>query len=467
MLRKALLITISTLLILLVGVGGMRRLMRRRTPPQRQVLEHPGKLVRVMTVRTQVVPITIEGFGTVRAKTEWSVVPEVSGTVVQLSPYLRAGLHVKKGELLFKIDPRSYRLTVQRIRAQIVQWQKEIAFLTQQRLNYRATLQIAQRNLTIADEELQRDEALVQKGTISTRERDRRRQSRNEFAQAVQSARNNLTLIGPQIEKTEAAMAVEQAQLAEAELQLGKTRLLTPFAGQVIRSDLALGEFVPAGREVARLYDTTVVEIPMAIALEELRWLPSLSPETLRQGAHHVGRPPPELPPATVRWRSGERQYTWQGYVGRWEAGLDATTRTLTLVIEIQEPWKTFSPGQQPPLQPGMFCQIEIVASRVSGAVVIPRMALHEQNTVFLAHEGTLAIRSVHVLHVQKGQAIITAGLQAGDKLVVSPLTVPVMGMKLRLVEVEPPALPVTPSGSRFDRAAAVPDSTAGVRGKR
>ena len=87
--------------------------------------------------------------------------------------------------------------------------------LRQQQRNYEATLRIAQRNLRIAEDELKRDEALVRKGTISARERDRMRQGRNEMEQGVQTSQNNLRLIGPQIEKTQAAIPGKEVQEIE------------------------------------------------------------------------------------------------------------------------------------------------------------------------------------------------------------------------------------------------------------
>jgi multidrug resistance efflux pump len=218
MLRRALVLTISTLVLLAVGIGGMTALIRLRQPPERQSIEERAKLVRVMTVQQQDLPLILEGFGTVRAKTEWQVVQEVAGPLVQVSPYLRAGLHVQKGELLMEIDPRPCQLAVQRIRAQIEQDRREIDVWRRQQRNYEATLRIAKRNLEIAEAELKRDETLVRKGTISSRKRDLRRQSRNEMEQGVQTAQNNWLLIGPQIAKTEAAIAVAQVQLADAEL---------------------------------------------------------------------------------------------------------------------------------------------------------------------------------------------------------------------------------------------------------
>ncbi len=462
MVRRALVIVV-VIAVLAVGIGGMRFLISQRKPPPRQETEVTGKLVRVMTVQPQEAPLIIEGFGTVQAKTEWSAVPEVSGPVIRRSSYLKAGLHMRRGEVLFEIDPRPYELAVQRIEAQIVQYRRDIAVLRQQERNHEASLRIAKRNLTIAQAELKRDNALVEKGTISSRERNRQRQSRNDNEQAVQTAQNNLRLIGPQIAKTQASIAMADVQLDEAKLQLEKTQLVMPFDGQVMSSDVDLGEYVQAGREVAKLHDTTAVEIPISMTLDDLKWLPALSPEALRSASDRrtsdrTGSGPAELPPATVQWRGETQTYTWQGQVARWEAGLDARTRTLTLVIEVREPWKQFEPGEKPPLQPGMFCQVAIVARRVPNAVVIPRAALRSDRTVFVAVNGKLAIRPVQVLHLQKDRAVLTAGLQAGEQLVVSPLTAPVVGMKLRSREVAPETLFSTPlSGSSAPAASVRP----------
>lgn len=445
MVRRAFVIAFVTVVIFAAGVGGMMLLIKQRKPPSREVPEVAGKLVRVMMVQPQEAPLIIEGFGTVRAKTEWRAVPEVSGPVVQRSAYLRAGLHMHRDEVLFEIDPRPFELAAQRIEAGIAQDRKEIEVLRQQQRNYKASLRIAKRNLSIAQAELRRDDTLVKKGTISSRERNRQRQTRNDAEQAVQASQNNLQLIAPQIAQTEARIAVAKVQLAEARLQLEKTTLVMPFDGQVMSSDVDLGEYVQAGQEVAKVYDTTAVEIPIAIALDDLKWLPALSPATLRSASNSkVGNADTalaQLPPATVQWQGETLTHTWQGRVGRWEAGLDTRTRTLTLVIEVREPWKQFQPGEQPPLQPGMFCQVSIVARRVPNAVVIPRTALQSDQTVFVAANDALAIRPVEVLHVQRDRAVITAGLSAGEQLVVSPITAPVVGMKLRSREVAPETL--------------------------
>ena len=428
---------LCALVVLALGAVGMKTLVGLREPPRRQVVEHPGPLVRVMTVQPEDVSITVNGFGAVRAKHVWSVVPEVSGSVTRLSPNLRAGMHVRQGVVLFEIDARPYRLAVRRIGARIRQLEKDIIVLVQQRQNHTDTLSLARKDLAIAEEDLRRDEELARRGTISTRERNHRRRIRNEVRQAVQNTEHLLALSGPQIKQAEAALAATRADLEMAELQLAKTRLLAPFDGQVMNSALDVGEFVTAGREVASLSGLEAVEIPIAVPLDELRWLPMLSPEDASTAAPRSDR---TLAAATVHWRSAERDFTWRGKVARWEAGLDSETRTVTLVVEVPEPWASFRPGEHPALQPGMFCRVEIAARSISDAVAIPRTALHDGDAVFLAEDGRLARRQVRVVHFRHDEAILGGGLQPGDKLVVSVLSAPIVGMRLRILETAAPS---------------------------
>ena len=248
-LRSAL-IGATALVVLLMGAVGMNVLIGLRQQTPRQVVNDPGPLVRVVSIELRDVPVTVEGFGTVRAKHVWSAVPEVSGTVVRLSPNLRAGLPVRQGELLFEIDPLPYRVAVQRLRAGVLRHDKEVAVLSQQRENHVATLRLARSDLAIAEEDLRRDEELARRGAISTRERNRRRQTRNEVKRTVQNATHLLALIGPQIEQAEAAVAASRADLETAEWQLGKTRLPAPFDGGHERRNI-----VPV------LHDSTALEL--------------------------------------------------------------------------------------------------------------------------------------------------------------------------------------------------------------
>jgi multidrug efflux pump subunit AcrA (membrane-fusion protein) len=104
-----------------------------------------------------------------------------------------------------------------------------------------------------------------------------------------------------------------------------------------------------------------------------------------------------------------------------------------------------------------MFCRLTIETRQVPQAVRIPRTALRPENTVFLVQDGALAVRPVEVLYLQKESVIVTAGLKTGDLLIVSPVSTPVVGMKLRPREVDPRTLFTAETESRSDRDGSAP----------
>ena len=101
------------------------------------------------------------------------------------------------------------------------------------------------------------------------------------------------------------------------------------------------------------------------------------------------------------------------------------------LVVEERDPGASYQSGRRPALPPRIR-RVDIAASKITGAVVIARTALHDGNTVFLAEAGRLAKRQVQVARFRHDEAILSGGLQRGYKLVVSFLSAPVVGMQLR-----------------------------------
>ena len=77
--------------------------------------------------------------------------------------------------------------------------------------------------------------------------------------------------------------------------------------------------------------------------------------------------------------------------------------------------------------------ELEIEGPSIDGLIELPRAWLHNDDTVYVFADGRLQIRQVEVAWRQPDSVLIAAGLEAGDKVVNSPLATPVEGMKLRL----------------------------------
>jgi multidrug efflux pump subunit AcrA (membrane-fusion protein) len=93
----------------------------------------------------------------------------------------------------------------------------------------------------------------------------------------------------------------------------------------------------------------------------------------------------------------------------------------------------------------GLFVEAEIQGRRVERAVVLPRAALRRQEAspgaaaadghfvLVVDHESRLEFRSVEVLRTEREQVVIGEGLQAGERVCVSPLRAAVEGMTVRV----------------------------------
>ncbi|MEE9281799.1 MAG: efflux transporter periplasmic adaptor subunit, partial [Myxococcota bacterium] len=92
----------------------------------------------------------------------------------------------------------------------------------------------------------------------------------------------------------------------------------------------------------------------------------------------------------------------------------------------------------RPPLSIGLFVEAEILGARLERAVVLPRSALRSGNQVLVVDsDSRLRYRPVEVVRRAGDEAVIGAGLEAGDRVCLSPLEAAFDGMAVRINEAE------------------------------
>jgi multidrug efflux pump subunit AcrA (membrane-fusion protein) len=128
----------------------------------------------------------------------------------------------------------------------------------------------------------------------------------------------------------------------------------------------------------------------------------------------------------------------WPARFARLGDGIDPLTRTVDVVVVVDNPYGQAVPGQRPPLTKGMFVEVELRGPLLTPVAVVPRAALLEGMRVHLAGpDDRLETRQVEVGIVQNGFATITRGLSPGERVVVSDLIPAVEGMRLAPVRDE------------------------------
>jgi multidrug resistance efflux pump len=196
--------------------------------------------------------------GTVRAYVV-TMAPEVAGRIVELP--VRDNQLVHTGELLMAIDPTDFKIAVSQAEASVQQAQASVqnndAQMTVQQAQIRANqaqLDQARAIRMFAQQQAERYRTLAQNGSGSVQNAQQYLSQLHQQEAAVETAAANLNLVQQQVESlkaqrasVEGALAQTMAQLRQAQVNLERTRILSPADGYVTNLLAQLGDYVTVG----------------------------------------------------------------------------------------------------------------------------------------------------------------------------------------------------------------------------
>lgn len=414
----------------LLGIAIFAWLISRPVEPRRKPPEEVARVLSVIeTAQVAVVPRVL-GYGSAKPAQVWRAVAEVEGRVVEVHPELKPGTFVKAGELVLKIDPREYQLAVSQLESEIAEIEAKLAELATQEENDRASLEIEESSLQLAKADLDRVRDLIKRDVAAVTEvRDEERTYLVQ-KQKVQALHNSLNLFPKQRNTLQASVAVKNARLEQARLDLQKTIIHAPFDCRLADVQIEKRQFLKAGEILFEADGTEATEVDAQVSIDRLR---NLLPPDARE---HLGGIPDmamlrELfnVEATVRMRIGDFAAEWPARFVRLREQIDPDTRTMPVVVAVDRPYAQAIPGQRPPLVRGTFCEVELRGQPSPERVVIPRAALHEDHVYVVDVDNRLRRSAVDVLFAQSDFLCIESGLEAGDRVVVSDPTPAIEGM--------------------------------------
>ena len=358
---------------------------RPEVPTQARPVELPS--VRVATVVVQDLPMTVVSQGTVSPRIESQLVPEIAGRVMWASPSFASGGFFEEGDVLLRIDPYNYQQAVIAARSQV-----------------------AQSRLRLAQEEAEADVA------------------RREWEDLGRGDASALTLREPQLEDARASVLAAEANLERAQRDLDRAEVTAPFAGRVRQKSVDVGQFVTVGSPVATLYAVDAAEVRLPLPDSELKYLDV--PLAYRGREERVG------PRVTLRAEFAGEFHTWEGRIVRTEAEIDPVSRMVNLIAQVNDPYAPGSDPRRPPLAVGMFVEAEIEGQVAAEVVVLPRAALRGRDQVLVVDdEDRLRIRTIEVLRSTSQDVVISNGLAAGERVILSPIEAVTDGMRVQIAK--------------------------------
>jgi RND family efflux transporter MFP subunit len=373
--------------VLLGGAVVLATYYMKTGPEAKQHKREPSPpLVQIREVHHGTHQLIINGMGTVLAAKEINLTPGVGGEIIAISDNMVPGGFFTKGETLVTIDPVDYELAVMRLRSEVNKAQNEL-------------------ELEMGNQRIARKEYEI-------------------LGQEVSKAEKKLMLREPQLSMQQATLQGIKASLAQAELNLKRTKVKAPFNGVVLSRAVNYGTRVNESTVLARLVGTDEFWLKLAIPTDQLKWI--TFPGDGREGS--------KVQIYLQEKDNGGSMRT--GEVIRLAADVEEKGRMATVYAAIKDPLCLLAENRnKPKILLGSFVQADIDGTELNAVVPINRDHLRENNSIWLmTGDNTLEIRHVDIIARTDDHVFIESGLENGERLIITGLAAPVAGLPLKLL---------------------------------
>lgn len=415
------------------------------------------------------------GYGEVAAARQWQALAEVGGTVVEAGDAVQVGRVVRKGTVLFRIDPTEAELEKRRSLATVEGVKAQLAELKAREKSAKKSLAVEKEALKMAEEALERTKGLYRTGTVPRSDVEAEEAARLSAKKAVVSLENTITELPASRRVLNAQLTEVEAGVTGSELVLSRTAIVAPFTMQLSEVSATTGQTVSSGQVLAIGESLDVLEVSAQFPLGHLdplipRRAPRMGPRRPSDAAGTTDPAPtdpaPEPDPAqptgpddpatdfppsdatadrprqggylariaesldaTVTLDISEVEHQWPARFSRF-LGVDAATRTTGVVVEIDRELRRQGSASTR-LSAGMHVSVELRGEAREDCLAIPLSALHDGLIYVVDESERLRLREVEIDWTQEEFACVATGLEAGEQIVVSEVLPAVDGMSV------------------------------------
>jgi RND family efflux transporter MFP subunit len=405
--------------VAIILIGGLVAQQRGRSAappsrPQASPIESDTVAVEAAPATFGSIEQTLDLTGTIVAARRVELTPKIPGKIAAI--YVQEGARVSTGQAIAALDASDQAAQVTQAEQGVRQAaaarevaQARLAALqsgarSQERALAETAVAQAEANLRSAERNVTRIQQLFESGAVSRQQLDDAILQRDVMKSALDSARQQLSLVQvgareedlrmarAQVEQADAAYGGALASLQLARVQLANATIRAPFPGRIAELPATLGEFVAPGSKVAVLYDDRNLEVEVTVGERDLRLVRAGQAVTVR----------PEVATAIeVR-----------GTVRLVQPAADPLTRAAKARIRLADPPGTLSPGTS--------VRAEILVERRVNVLIVPSSALRQngQAEVVVVKDGKAHVRRVLVGLRHQQTVQITYGVQAGELVV-------------------------------------------------
>lgn len=486
---RAVIFLLKTILPIALLAGGFlifKYLMATKPEPQKRPPVDRTPVVEVQTIQSMDYTINIKASGTVKARMQGSLVAQVGGRIVELSPQFVSGGYFKKGDTLAILDDSDYRssitiaqtnvmsselsltqleqeernaqqnlrtaqLNLENAKANLGNNQQILQFAQQDLQTSQANLKPIQANLQLAQQELQRLQKLWQQRLIARNQLDAQQQQVNQQRQQlnqqqqqvtqkqqqivqqqqqIKNAQNQITQQQQQVANVENQLATlqtrkssaktsiksGQAKLRQEERSQNRTRIISPYDGRFLSTNVAQGQYVSPNSTLGRIYATDYLEVDIPLSLAQYEML------DLSQAKS----------PVRLQSPLGQSKQEWQAYITGTRAELDPQSRQITVVARINNPYAQQNAFHS--LKLGQYLRATLTGRTHQAVYALPTQAVQQEKQILLFKQQRVSINPVERIWTENERVIVRSEqVLTGKKLIVTPLPQATEGMKVVL----------------------------------
>jgi RND family efflux transporter MFP subunit len=342
--------------LLLNALGCSTGNVRASAPP-------PPPVVEVASVTQKDVPVQGEWVGTLEGYVNAQIQPQVSGYLIRQD--YREGALVKKGQLLFEIDPRPFQAVLDQAKGQLAQ----------------AEAQKANAELNVKRDMPEAEAHAIPQSQLDT---------------------DTQSLLG-----AKAAVEAGQAAVEQAQLNLGYTRVVSLIDGIAGINTVQVGNLVGPSTVLTAVSQVSPIKVYFPISEQEyLRMADGSGPGSV-DFLTHASRIPLKLTLADGS------TYPHPGRIIFADRQVNTQTGTIQIVGEF--------PNSRNLLRPGQYARIQTPTGNITGALLVPQAAVNQQQGTYqvtvVTSDNRAQLRTVEVGPRVGTLWVITTGLTPGERV--------------------------------------------------
>lgn len=393
--------------LLITNCGTTRAAASAPAPPE----------VEVAVVEQKDLPIQREWIGTLDGLVNAAIKAEVNGYL--LTQNYAEGSFVRKGQLLFVIDPRPFQAALDQAEGQLAQAKAQFQQARAGWAQAQAQVASAEANQRKAQMDEDRYVPLAQQQAITQQDLDNARQTNASMTAQVAAAKAQVETAKAQIEAADAGIAAAIAAVETAKVNLGFTRLTSPIDGVAGSATTQVGNLVgPSSNAITAV--STLDPIKANFSVSEQEYLSLSRGDTLHKLQLELVLADGSVHPQRGRFSFADRE-------------VNPNTGAIQLTGLFPNPGNVLRPGQ--------YAKVRADIGVRTGALLVPQRSVTDTQGNYLVAvvdpNNTIRFTPVHVGDRIGSKWVVEEGLKPGERVVTDGL------FKIR------PGAPVSPKGAK------------------